>query len=308
MRVDWVRSGGPREQGAAARAGDISRNVSGREIDPGNTQRGEHAQREERWNEENSESAQRRRTLGDLSQRTVDMRPEGRFGNLRTVSADPSRYIHDRVAFGNTQEAIDAIAPIAVYRDDRRTYLDYRGRTELPEVTVLEVRNDSEKPLSKRRWGGEDGMVVGVDSVRPLVLRAGQHVVCIRPSGELTRKPRWGEPVPKQTRGGTVIIPATSEGLTPTPAANAQPTRNTRAYGALRGEGAETRRSTTRRVNVRLDGDAAMLTRAIGEDLQGLSPTHDAQGISIIGVEAEIGERICAAALAAGGGCRIRAR
>ena len=115
---------------------------------------------------------------------------------------DPAKIRLDRVMFGDA-----SIAPQAVFRDDRFTYLDYGGNTGQPWPAAWAVFDGIDQPVNTRK--SKDGRFFIVETVQPITLRHGQQVVCILPAEEAAR--RKGNKSNGRTAGG--YAPGVGTGL-----------------------------------------------------------------------------------------------
>lgn len=105
---------------------------------------------------------------------------EQEYGNLGIDEFDPSRMVFDLTVYASSGAAAQALAPMRVFRDDHWTWLDYSNKSSsalLPAASLM--TEDTETPVD---WAvlGEDGRFLVVKAIGDIVLRSGQHVLCIK--------------------------------------------------------------------------------------------------------------------------------
>lgn len=89
---------------------------------------------------------------------------------------DPAKIRLDRIMRGDPE-----IAPQAVFRDDRFTYLDFNNVAGQPWPAAWAVYDRVDQPVNTRK--SQDGRFLIVETIQPITLRHGQKVVCILPVG-----------------------------------------------------------------------------------------------------------------------------
>ena len=137
--------------------------------------------------------------LARLNAGGLHPRPQGIYGNLAQHGADITALRYDLRAYGSSPEAVAAIGPERVFRDNRWTYVDFGPRSASmnawPTASLLAA--GTETPVASR-IAGPDRNVLIVEAIGSVVLRSGPHVICIElvgtPSGPPPASPRQAAP------------------------------------------------------------------------------------------------------------------
>ncbi len=144
--------------------------------------------------------------LAELNAGGLHPQPAGLYGNLERHGADITALRYDLRAYGSTPEAIAAIGPERVFRDNRWTYIDFGNRatsmSAWPTASLLSAA--TETPVATRIAGPSRNILI-VEAIGSVVLRSGPHVICIdlvgKPEGPPAASPRQAAPLQPVIQG-----------------------------------------------------------------------------------------------------------